>query len=41
MTGPAPDHVMTTTTGTDPSSFITDTAKEDASTSQDHTTNLT
>ena len=41
MTGCAPDHIMTTTIGTDPSPLTTDAAKEDALTSQDHTTDPT
>ena len=40
-TGHAPDHIMTTTVGMDPSSFITDAAKNDTLTSQDHTTDPT
>ena len=39
--GHTPNHVMTTITGTDPSSFITHTAMVDASNGQDHMSNLT
>ena len=39
MTDQAPKHVMTTAIGTDHSPFITETAKEDTLTDQDHTTN--
>ena len=38
MAGHAPNHIMTTTIGTDPSPLRTDAAKEDTLTTQDHTT---
>ena len=41
MTGHIPNHITTMTIGTDPSPFITDVAKEEASASQDHTTDPT
>ena len=41
MTGHVPNHIMTTTTGTDPWPLTTGTAKEDVLTDQDHTTNPT
>ena len=41
MTGHAPNHITTTTTGTDHNPLTTDTAKEDALTSHDHTTDPT
>ena len=34
----APNHIMTTITGTDQSPFFTDAAREDASIGQGHTT---
>ena len=41
MTSHAPNHVTTTTAGTDHGPFITDAAREDPSTGQGHTTDLT
>ena len=41
MTDHAPDHIMTTTAGTDCSSFITDAAREDTSIGQGHIIDLT
>ena len=41
MTGHSPDHIMTTTVGTDLSPLTTDAAKEDTLISQDHTTSPT